>query len=232
MKKTIIIGLSVFLLAMASMAFAAEMENSQENELKREEIRNQKIEAKEERQELRLEKREEREQAMKQKREKRCANIQNKIQERVGNFDSLKNKHMAVYTNMQSRIQKFIDRLKGDGYDVSKIESDLKTLQEKIQKFSVDYKAYLVILGEAKTFKCGETDANATGEVKTKMQAVRASLKTVHQDAMDIRNFMQTTVMSDIRALRNQKVVEKKTESKKSLENETASDAGVVENEL
>jgi uncharacterized protein YdhG (YjbR/CyaY superfamily) len=131
----------------------------------------------------------------------KCAKIQERVAERSSNFEGIKEKHMSVYKNMADRISKFIDRLSGQGYDVSKIQADLVVLNEKIQKFSTDFSAQTAKLGETKDFACGHSDGEFRGklaEARTEMQAVRA-------DAADIRNYMSATVRPDILALKEQK---------------------------
>lgn len=152
-----------------------------------------------------------REETMKQKRAERCEMVQKRIAERATSVDTAKEKHLAVYKNMQARIQKFIDRLSAAGMDTTKVAADLTVLQTKIQKFTDDQKAYEATMDAAKNFACGETDIAVVADAKTKMQTARAALKVVHADAADIRVFMRQTVMVDILALKKQ-VAETKLE--------------------
>lgn len=207
MRKRIIIATVVVSLAMVSIAFASEQSDSVKSD----------IQARKDAMQARLaDAKTQREDALKQKREDRCAKIQERIAERVANFDTIENKHMAVYINMQNRIQKFIDRLSADGVDTSKVQTDLTTLQTKITQFSTDYKTYLDALDSAKSFKCGDTDTATTADVRTTMQAARTALFTVHQDAVAIRTFMRTTVVPDILALKKQKIESKTSDSSSS----------------
>ena len=132
----------------------------------------------------------------------KCARIQERVSERTGKVNDVKEKHMSVYKNMVNRISKFIERLSGQGYDVSKIEADLVVLNEKIQKFSTDYSAQTMKLGETKQFACDRSD----DEFKSKLTEVRKMSELVRADAMEIRKYMQETVRVDIQALRKQKI--------------------------
>lgn len=141
--------------------------------------------------------------------DQKCAMIQERVSKRITNYDTNKEKHMTVYDNMKERISKFADKLSGDGYDVSKIKTDLTTLDEKIQKFSTDYASQVAKLNTLKDLACGHSD----GEFKAGIADARTMMKTVHADAMDIRKYMQETVRPDIQALKKQKVEAKTTEA-------------------
>ncbi len=135
--------------------------------------------------------------------DQRCSMIQDKIAGRMANFDSVKAKHTAVYANMTSRIQKFIDRLSASGVDTTTVKNDLATINTKISKFSTDLAASDTKLGSTKDFACGHSNGQFMGA----LQEARKSFLTVRQDAMDIRSFMQTKVIPDILALKKQKAM-------------------------
>jgi chromosome segregation ATPase len=130
-----------------------------------------------------------------------CTNTSKMIDTRISRFDTNKKKHVENYTKMKTALQQLITKLKAKGFDTSKLETDLTTLGDKITKFGTDYAAYIAKLGETKNFTCGQSQ----GEFKTALDTARDSLKTVNQDAVDIRNFYQTTVRPDIEALKAQK---------------------------
>jgi len=208
MKKKIVLGLSIAALAFANVSFAMVTgQNALDRQAQKDAMQTQRdanMAQRQVNQTQRADLKTQRDATMQQRKTDRCEKIQARIAERLTNFDSIENKHMAVYTNMQDRIQKFIDRLTAAGVDTTKVKTDLADLQTKIAQFSTDYKTYVAALGDAKSFTCGDTDATTTTNVKTKMQAARAALVTVHQDAMAIRTFMQGTVVPDILALKKQ----------------------------
>jgi hypothetical protein len=148
--------------------------------------------------------------------DQRCQNIQQKMDARVSGFDSNNGKRMAVYTNMQDRISKFITRLSGEGYDTSKVQADLVILGQKIKQFETDKQAQMAKLDETKTFTCGHSN----GEFMGKLGEARSTLMTVHKDAMDIRQFMLTTVRPDIMAIRKLKM-DSKSSTTPNLSTET-----------
>jgi hypothetical protein len=136
-------------------------------------------------------------------RNQRCAAVQEKVSNRVSKIDTNKEKHMAVYTNMVNRVQKFIDRLKTAGVETGKVETDLATLKEKIAKFSTDLSAYQSKLALAKGSVCGKSG----GEFAAMIKGSRQELVLTRTDAQDIRTYMRTTVVPDILALKKQKAL-------------------------
>lgn len=165
-------------------------------------IRDQRAEMQNGRQELKDQRQENREQNVEQK----CAMIQAKITERNSKFEENKDKHTAVYTNMKERISKFITRLSGEGYDVSKIQADLGTLDGKISKLEADLATQNSKMNETKDFACGHSD----GDFKGKLGEARIMMQAIRQEAMEVRQFVQTTLRPDIQALRKQKIEAKK----------------------
>jgi len=132
--------------------------------------------------------------------EQRCEKIKEKIANRNEFFEKNKERQLNAYNNLSDRLNKFAEKLKLKGYDVSDLEADLKVLNEKIQKFSADQDAYIGELNGVKDYLCEKTDA----ESKTKMDELRASLKQVRQDAKDIREYYRNTIKPDLQAIKKQ----------------------------
>ena len=130
--------------------------------------------------------------------ENRCERITNKINTIIARFEENRNRHLKVYTNMKNRIQEFIDRAKSKGIDTSKLETDFETLKNKIAKFSTDLAAHIDDLKQTKNFACGESQ----GQFKKELTDSRASRKLLLQDAADIRKFVRTTIMVDIKEIK------------------------------
>lgn len=141
---------------------------------------------------------------LKEKREKftaeKCAKIQEKVQSKTSEFNSEKEKHTTVYTNLVNRINKFIARFDEKKLDTSTIKNHLAELQTKIDKFKEDYAAYIAKLGESKNLTCGHSE----GEFKGTLLEARTLLQTVHADAADIRTYARTTIFDDIKNLKAQ----------------------------
>lgn len=128
----------------------------------------------------------------------RCPVIESKIQVRVSGFDNTKVKHMQVYQNLSNRLSVVADRLAARGLDVAKFKADLAVLDQKIQKFNDDYATYIATLKDSQSSACGKTSS----QFKAKLKEAHMALKPVNTDALDIRNYYNTTIKADIAALR------------------------------
>lgn len=197
MKKMFTIALAVAALATVGVASAkADDAIFQNFKLKREEWRTQRQAA--------LEKIKQQKEGFKANKEKftaeRCAKILERVQNRISNFDDKKGKHISVYSNLVNRINKFIARFDEKKLDTAALKSHLAELQAKIDKFKEDYAAYIAKLKESKTLTCGHSE----GEFKGVLLEAKTLLKTVHDDAADIRTYVKTTILADLKALKAQ----------------------------
>ncbi len=142
--------------------------------------------------------------------EERCAKIEEKIAERTAHFDERKGKHQKIYNNLVNRVNKFITRFKAAGLTTTTLEGYLSELQTKIDKFKTDYAAYIAKLQESKSLTCG----HAEGEFRAIMVDARVELKTVHADAADIRTYVRTVILPEIKVLKAQMPEEQGKENK------------------
>lgn len=150
----------------------------------------------------------------------RCAKIQERINNQESNFNGIEGKHTQVYTNLVNRLNKFIARFDAAKLDTTTIKSHLAVLQTKIDKFKEDYAAYLAKLKESKNLTCGHSE----GEFKGVLLEAKALLKTVHDDAADIRTYVRETIFADLKALKSQ--MPKDEESSSSSSSSSSSEAG------
>lgn len=146
-------------------------------------------------------KKEERQAQKQEKLEQRCSIVEEKINIKVSRFENNKVRRVNAYNNLRNRVSKFIDKLSSQGYDVSKLKSDLVTLDEKIKKFSSDYASYITLLKSTKDYACGQSE----GQFKGKLSEARKQLQIVHQSALEVRSYFQGTIRPDIQAIRAQK---------------------------
>lgn len=138
----------------------------------------------------------------------RCAKIQEKMKERTAHFNEKDGKHIKVYTNLVNRINKFIAKFDAAGLDTTAIKAHLAELQTKINKFKSDFAAYRAKLVESRNFTCG----HAEGDFKAVLLEAKTLLKAVHADAADIRKYVRTTILADIKALKAQMPKEEESE--------------------
>lgn len=176
-KKAIVIFSLVANLASFSIAFAAPEDGTQGTERVKE----------------KLEKLEERV-------KEGCEDIETRIAEKVTKFNGNKRKHISAYNNMLGRAKKFVEKLDEKGYDTSKVESDIKTLNEKIIKYARDYTTYNNKLIEAQNYACGKSH----DEFVAKFAEAKEALKAVREDVIDIKNYYQNTLRVDLANIKNQ----------------------------
>jgi len=148
--------------------------------------------------------------------EEKCLRVQERIQNKEGNLEQVKEKHMSVYANMTERVQKFIDRFKAAGLNTSKVEADLVTLQSKIEEFKIAYANYSAKFRETKTAACGDTE----GGLRGKLVDARAELKITHDIAADIREYMRTVILVDLKELKAQMPQDEKAETEEKTKTE------------
>jgi len=141
-------------------------------------------------------------QALKEKLEaKKCANVEKQVQNRLQRFDNQQLIHLASYQKTRTLISGKLDRLEENGYKVDALRDDLKNYDILVEKFKTDYTAYKGALVQVKTMACGDTE----GEIKTQLSNARGLLKTVHEDAVQIRTFWAKTMKDHFLALKDQK---------------------------
>jgi len=159
----------------------------------------EKMEAAKERVQERKENREEKKEDNEEKRTEKCDEITKKIEDKVTNFDNTHKMHERQYALMKEKIGKVILEKSAAGKDVSKLRTDLDTLNGKIEKFNTDKKAFLDALKNTQQFACGQSE----GAFKDALKAAQDKHKIVLADEKDIRNFYQNTIRADLKLLKD-----------------------------
>jgi len=131
--------------------------------------------------------------------DKRCAAIEESISKRITNFDNTHKAHLRQYELMKEKIAKVILEKAADGKDVTKLRADLATLNGKIEKFNTDRIAFIDALKKTHEYACGDSQ----GSFKDALTNAKAKHKVLLADAKDIRNYYQTTIRADLKALRD-----------------------------
>ena len=236
MKKTIVIAMSLMFAVSAGIVLAdivpdaqaaRNIFNSSSNAEKRTEMKLAREEWKLERQQALENLKQERETLRTTLKQKiatdKCARIQARIDLRESNFGSSKVKHMSVYTNLENRIQKFIDRFQAfyeanksteDQTKLAKLSTDLEQLKTdfgtsadpntattvfgRVAAFKASYDEYITKLKSARTATCGTTE----GDFRATIADTRVYLKTVHDNAAGIREYVRTVILPDLLAVK------------------------------
>lgn len=152
-----------------------------------------------ERNEAIKEKIQERKEDREEDKDKRCTKLEESISKRVANFDNIHKAHQRQYELMKEKIAKVILEKAAEGKDVTKLRADLATLNEKIEKFNTDRVAFIDALKKTQVYACGDSQ----GAFKDALTDAQAKQKLVLADSKDIRNYYQTTIRADLKALRD-----------------------------
>ncbi len=138
----------------------------------------------------------------------RCEKISKFIDNRVENYRNNEDAHINVFNNLVTRVKNLITNLKKAGYtgdNLTKLEGDLVTLEQKVKDFNDTYSTYISELKDTKNFACGES----AGDYLTTIKNAQGDLTDLRLAAQDIRSFYIGTIKSDMFAIRQQVASEK-----------------------
>jgi len=131
---------------------------------------------------------------------KTCDNLESRIDIRITRYENNAARHKAVHQRVRDKVKAIIDKLDAKGIDTTKLKSDLKELDIKIQKFATDYSSYIEALKATKNYACGESE----GQFVKALSDANKYLSTLQRDSLDIRSYYQKTIRADIAAIRDQ----------------------------
>jgi len=128
----------------------------------------------------------------------RCENIESKISSQNTKTIEIKDKHINNYQGIKSKVEQFITYAEKKNVDASKLKTDLVTLETKIQNLVNAANDYQNSISETKKATCGKPET----DFKTSLQSSRAKLQLVKQTSLEVRTFIQNTILSDIKAVK------------------------------
>ncbi|HLA03679.1 MAG TPA: hypothetical protein VJ065_00415 [Patescibacteria group bacterium] len=131
----------------------------------------------------------------------RCERVTTRINERIEHYDTNKQRHIEHYEKITDKLTTLVSRLDAKGYDTSKLNEDLKTLDKMVREFAVLYSQFIDTLKGAKGFACGSSE----GQFLQAIQEAQSFLRQSRQQAKEIRSFLQNTIKADLKELRAQK---------------------------
>lgn len=132
--------------------------------------------------------------------QRRWETVSRRIELVITRFENNQDRHAKAYEKAKGKVEAFLEEMSAKGYDVSKLSQDLETWDGMFQKFSQDYAALIEKLKEIAAL----TPEQAQGQFMSLLREAREMLRTVRQDALDIRLFYQQTIRADIQELREQ----------------------------
>jgi hypothetical protein len=131
----------------------------------------------------------------------RCANITSRINARIEFYNGRKEAHLDRYNYIKERVTLLISNLKAKGFDTSKLESDLAAGKPKFDKLATDFQSFMSKLAETKNYDCGDSQ----GKFVDTLKAAKTLREVVMADVKDVRDYIQNTIRTDLKALRDQK---------------------------
>lgn len=161
----------------------------------------QRLENREEKREEREERRDDRQASREARLNNRCENVYKRIDARLKNYEARKDNHIPVYQKMLTRLQQLSTTLASKGYDTTKLNADLVTLDTMLKTAAANYQAFIDELTALKSLDCETARASFLtnlSESKTKLQQFRTSAAAIHE-------FFKNTIKVDLKALRSQK---------------------------
>jgi len=134
-----------------------------------------------------------------------CGAVNKRIDAKINNYNERKDLHIAKNQRNVSRWKELADRLEKKGYDVTKLRTDLKTLEIMLTTAAANYSTFISKLETSKNYDCGESK----GKFKEMLEGSKVKLSTFRTEAKSIADFIKNTIMPDLKAIRAQKPINK-----------------------
>ena len=130
----------------------------------------------------------------------RCEAARAKTTEQLKKFDGMKSEQDAKYARFMAKLQVLINKLKGDGVDVTQLEEDKASLNVLTTELSNELGKYAdsVEVVQASAPNCTSDQA----AFKKALQAARTQMTVVRTKAQAIRTFITRTLQPDLKEAR------------------------------
>lgn len=132
--------------------------------------------------------------------ENRCQQITTRIENVTNGYNTSKDRHIANYNHIKSRIESFIVDLKAKDYDVDAVETDLNQLDTYVKNLATEYTQFITKLNETKQIACG----NSNGDYRAKLGEARKELSDVRELSQATRQFIVTQLRVNLLDLKSQ----------------------------
>lgn len=134
---------------------------------------------------------------LRERRENMCQRVKARVEERRENFQARRDRHVNIYRGVVSRLTNLISKLKTRGCDASQVETDLTSLETKIDELVVAFNLFL-----DKVHAVGAPVCQAEpGDGKTASTAAKDQLRLVQAKHREIRNFYKDTLKPHVKAV-------------------------------
>lgn len=125
----------------------------------------------------------------------RCVVLQERIETVIENTQKRVANKKEKYEQIKQKVRRIIAIAEEHGVDASVLVEDLKILDQKIERLSVEVREFVAILKQAHELACGD-DRHAYQDA---VQKARQQLRVVRKAAADVRVFIVETLIPDAR---------------------------------
>lgn len=133
--------------------------------------------------------------------DQRCSIATSKVDLLITRYNNNKDRHINRYNTAKDKIQKSVETLEKNGYDVTTLKADLKTWDAMIVKIGTETAQVITELNKSKEYVCGKSQ----GSYVDSLQKAKRELADVRQASLDVRNYYQNTIRKDLNDLKAQK---------------------------
>ncbi len=137
--------------------------------------------------------------AQKQRLQTKCKASQGKLSSAGQRINGLETSRTQVYKNIIDRLTKLSDKLKEKGIDTTELNTDIKSLQTKIDTFNTDLTGFKQVVGDLATMDC---EADPEG-FSAALEAARSDRQQVHDDAQGVRTYIDETIKPLLKTIRS-----------------------------
>lgn len=130
----------------------------------------------------------------------RCDVIGERVRNKLSRFEQNKDDHVARYKRVRNRLEEIVRDLADKGYDVSKLQEDLATMDTMIREYAQLYVDFIESLENTQEYACGDSE----GDFREALARSRTLLRQVRQKRQELRRFYGEEIRQDIKALREQ----------------------------
>lgn len=127
----------------------------------------------------------------------RCTVVQKRVKNAIKNIQDRANKKKQKYEEIQRKLKRIINLAEEHGVDPSVLVKDLAVLEEKVENFSAEGRELIGILEKAYELACSDDQQSFQDALKK----ARIQLKVVRDQAKDIKDFIQNTLVPDARKI-------------------------------
>jgi len=132
--------------------------------------------------------------------ENRCVRITRRVNEKIRTFEKIRTRYMSRYDRITSSLSMLVSKLKDNGYDTTQLETDLQTLKNMKTELAQEFTEFMSSLRAVKDYACENNQA----EFKNQLQFARGQLLDLREKALEMRSFVSTTIIDDLKDIRNQ----------------------------